>query len=152
MATDNVQRVLVASDRFGDIEVDTTQVLHFPEGLLGFPDARRFAMFDPQGTDTYYWLQSVDDPSLAFLTVVPWVFCPEYEPELPPEDEERLGLEAPTDAIVLCLLTVHREAGVERPSGITANLLGPLVVNATTRLGRQVVLVEGGHPLRAPLA
>lgn len=137
----------VASERFGDIEIADEHVVAFPDGLLGFPESHRFAMIDSHDTGTYFWLQSVDDPSLAFLTVVPWAFFPEYEPDLPEAEQEALQLDNAADAIVLCLLTVHREQKL-----ITANLLGPLVVNARTRLGRQVVLAESGYPVRAPLA
>jgi flagellar assembly factor FliW len=139
--------VLVASDRFGELDIADDRILQFPEGLLGFPTARRFAMVDSHDTGTYYWLQSLEDPSLAFLTVVPWAFFPEYEPELPRGDQDSLALTDPADALVLCILTVQREA-----KQITANLLGPLVVNAKTRVGRQVVLAESGYPVRAPLA
>lgn len=139
--------MLVASDRFGDIEIDDDRVLVFPEGLLGFPDARRFAMIDSHDTNVYFWLQSVEDPALAFLSVVPWAFFPDYQLDLPPAEERALGLETEADVLVLCLLTVQRDQKV-----ITANLLGPLVINAKTRIGRQVVLADSGYPVRAPLA
>jgi flagellar assembly factor FliW len=139
--------VQVASDRFGALDVDDERILEFDEGLLGFPDARRFALIDSHDTGVYYWLQSVDDPALAFLTVVPWPFFPDYEPDLSDDEQGALALRAASEAMVLCLLTVQRES-----QAITANLLGPLVVNSTTRKGRQVVLAESGYPVRAPLA
>lgn len=139
--------VQVASDRFGVVEIDDDRVLSFPDGLLGFPDARRFALVDSHDTGTYFWLQSVDDPALAFLTVAPWAFFPDYEPDIPRMDEEALGLASPADVMVLCILTVQREHKM-----ITANLLGPLVINSRSRVGRQVVLADSGYPVRAPLA
>jgi flagellar assembly factor FliW len=139
--------MLISSDRFGDLEVAEERVLMFPEGLLGFPDARRFAMVDSHDTGMYFWLQSVDDPALAFLSVVPWAFFPEYTVELPDAEEKALGIRSEEDVLVLCLLTVQRDRGL-----ITANLLGPLVVNTVDRVGRQVVLAESGYPVRAPLA
>ena len=142
-----MRAVHVASDRFGALDIDEARILTFEEGLLGFPHARRFALIDSHDTGVYYWLQSLDDPSLAFLTVVPWPFFPDYEPELPEPEQHSLELRSPSEAMVLCLLTVQREAQT-----ITANLLGPLVVNSTTRKGRQVVLAESGYPVRAPLA
>ncbi|MGE0881186.1 MAG: flagellar assembly protein FliW [Acidimicrobiia bacterium] len=139
--------MLVASDRFGDLEIEDDKVLEFPEGLLGFPAAKRFAMIDSHDTGVYFWLQSIDDPALAFLSVVPWPFFPDYEPELSDDVQQALAIDQEEDAIVLCLLTVQREQ-----EAITANLLGPLVVNSHTRLGRQLVLAESGYSVRAPLA
>jgi flagellar assembly factor FliW len=148
--------VLVESEKLGEIEVDETKVLTFPHGLLGFDDMRRFALVDTHDSGLYYWLQSLDDPGLAFLTAVPWPFFPDYEFELPDADRDALGLVEPDDSsagdaptMVLCLLTVDHAADDQRD--ITANLLGPLVINSTTRVGRQVVLVDGDFTTRAPL-
>ena len=139
--------VLVATERFGELEVDDERVLDFPEGLPGFREARRFVMVEVPENDVFFWLQSLDDPSLAFLCTVPWPFFPDYEPELPETDQEALELTEASDAMVLCLLTVRREE-----QEVTANLLGPLVVNQRTRTGRQVVLADSTWPLRAPLS
>lgn len=137
--------VLIESERLGSVEVDDSKVLTFDDGLLGFPGVRRFALIDAGDDATYFWLQAIDDPQLAFLAVVPWAFYPEYEPELSDSDQELLALADASDALVLCLLTVADEV-------ITANLLGPLVVNAHTRSGRQVVLGNTDYSARVPLA
>jgi flagellar assembly factor FliW len=141
-----VAAMRVATARFGEIEVDDERVILCPEGLPGFPDARRFVLVDVRETGVFYWLQSLDDPALAFLAVVPWPFFPDYEPELPDADRDALGLSSADDALVLCLLTVHRDDEV-----ITANLMAPVVVNRHTRRARQVVLADAGWPLQAPL-
>ncbi|QGG94662.1 flagellar assembly protein FliW [Actinomarinicola tropica] len=136
--------MLIESEQLGAVEIDDTKVLSFPDGLLGFPDVTRFALVDAGDDATYFWLQSLDDPQLAFLATVPWPFFPEYEPVLSDSDQDALDLQDPGDAMVLCLLTISDDA-------VTANLLGPLVVNAVSRTGRQVVL-DGDLPTRAPLA
>jgi flagellar assembly factor FliW len=139
--------MLVASDRFGAVEVGDDRVLNFPDGILGFPDAHKFALIDSQDSGVYFWLQAIDDPSLAFLAVVPWAFFPDYQIDLPTTEEESLSLGSETDVLVLCLLTVLRDENL-----ITANLLGPLVINTSGQVGRQVVLADSGYPVRAPLA
>jgi flagellar assembly factor FliW len=150
--------VRVESEKLGDIEVDETKVLTFPHGLLGFDAMRRFALVDTHDSGFYFWLQSLDDPGLAFLTAVPWPFFPDYEFELPDADRDALGLVEPDETsddasnptMVLCLLTVG-SADDAPGHEITANLLGPLVINTATRVGRQVVLVDGDFTTRAPL-
>lgn len=137
--------MLIESEQLGTVDVDESKVLSFPEGLLGFPDVTRFALVDAGDDGTYFWLQALDDPQLAFLAAVPWAFFPDYEPELTESDQATLSLGDAHDAIVLCLLTIRDEA-------VTANLLGPLVVNAVTRQGRQIVLGDSDYPTRAPLA
>jgi flagellar assembly factor FliW len=139
--------VLVRSDRLGDLEVDEDKLLRFPDGLLGFPTATTFVMVAVDETEAYQWLQSVDDPALSFLCVIPWHFFPDYEPEVDPVTQQDLGLDDASDAIVLCFVTIREN----EPTTVTANLLGPLVVNTLTRVGRQVVLAESGYPARAAL-
>ena len=67
----------IESDKLGQLEVDESTVLTFPQGLLGFDEARRFALVDTHDSGVYFWLQSIDDPALAFLTAVPWPFFEE---------------------------------------------------------------------------
>ena len=137
--------MLIESERLGSVEVDETKVLTFADGLLGFPDAQRFALVDASDDGTYFWLQSLDDPHLAFLAAIPWAFFPDYEPELSRSDQEAMAITDPSEVMVLCLLTITEEA-------VTANLLGPLVVNAETREGRQIVLDNSDYSARVPLA
>ena len=138
----------IESEKLGQLEVDETTVLTFPQGLLGFDDARRFALVDTHESGAYFWLQSIDDPKLAFLTAVPWPFFESYEFELADSDRDALGLsdDGAADTMVLCLLTIDRSGGA-----ITANLLGPLVINSETRVGRQIVLSDPELTTRAPL-
>ena len=137
--------MLIESERLGAVEVDETKILTFPEGLLGFPADQRFALVDAGDDGTYFWLQSIDDAHLAFLAAVPWAFFPDYEPELSQVDQDDLAITDPSQALVFCLLTFTEEA-------VTANLLGPLVVNAATRIGRQIVLDDSNYSARVPLA
>jgi flagellar assembly factor FliW len=141
-----VPLVRVVTERFGELDVEDDRVLDFPDGLPGFSEATRFALVPVTGNEAFFWLQSVDDPALAFLSAIPWPFFPDYEPEVPDADQEALGLTTPDDVLVLCLLTIRRE---ERQ--VTANLMGPLVVNQLTRTGRQIVLADSDYPLQAPL-
>lgn len=137
--------MLIESERLGAVEVDESKVMTFADGLLGFPDTNRFALVDAGDDGTYFWLQSLDDPRLAFLAAVPWAFFPDYEPELSMSEQEALGITDPSEVLVFCLLTITEEA-------VTANLLGPLVVNSNTREGRQIVLDNSEYSARVPLA
>ena len=141
-----VAAVRVTTERFGDLEVAADRVLSFPDGLPGFAEAHGFVLVDVTDNEEFYWLQSADDPSLAFLCANPWPFYPDYAPEVPDDDQSALELDTAEDAMVLTILTVHREENL-----VTANLLGPVVVNQRTRMGRQVVLFGDEYPVQAPL-
>lgn len=123
-------------------------VLRFPDGIPGFPQAQRFVLRDlsESGDGAFQLLESVDDADLAMVVTVPWLFFPDYALELDDIDRHELGLERPEDAVVFCAVTTGEDG-----EAVYANLLGPFVVNARTRTGRQVVLADGSLPLRARL-
>ena len=130
------------------IEVPTEAVeLTFAAGLPGFPNDHHFVL-EPWGApdSPFATLVSTDNADTGFVVVSPFVFYPDYEFDLPDETAERLGLDDPSDVVVLSVVTVG-----ERSQESTINLLGPIVVNRRTHEACQAVL-DGTHDVRAPLA
>lgn len=123
-----------------------TQHLEFDDGIPGFPDARRFQLVELVEDGAFQLLQSVDDPDLALVVAVPWLFFPDYSPEITDVDQAGLGIEQQDDAVVFCAVTLDSD---QRTAHM--NLLGPFVVNVKTRKGRQIVLTDQDFPLRAEL-
>jgi flagellar assembly factor FliW len=141
-----VNDVIIRSDRFGEIEIEPDRLIEFSDGILGFPESRRFAMLDANDTGLYFWLQCVEDPALAFLSVIPWEFFPDYTVDLSDDIERSLAVAAESDVLVLALVTVQADT-----RELTANLLGPLVINVVAKRGCQLVLADSGFSVRAPL-
>jgi flagellar assembly factor FliW len=127
--------VLITSEHLGDVDVAEENVIEFPDGLLGFPECTRFALISAEESGVYAWLQSTDQAELSFLVVVPAPFFPDYEPEISEADCAALELVEPADAQILCLVTIQTTL-------VTANLLGPVVLNVANRRARQVVLTD----------
>lgn len=150
MAEESVaERIVVESERLGVVEADPERVLQMTSPIFGFGGSRRYAVLSPPGQEgsAFAWLQSLDEPKLAFVVVNPFEFFPDYDFELPTPDQRELGIESPEECAVLALVTVpHSE-----PSALTANLVAPLVVNARTKAARQIVLYESGYHTRHPL-
>ena len=59
--------MLVANTRFGDLEISEEQIIYFPKGIIGFEGLERYVLLN--ATDKVSWLQSVDEPALAFPVV-----------------------------------------------------------------------------------
>ncbi|MFN8051675.1 MAG: flagellar assembly protein FliW [Acidimicrobiales bacterium] len=137
--------VLISSERFGDVDCEESSTLSFPRGLLGFEDQTAFAVVPVDEDGIYSWLQSANDPALAFLVTSPHFFFADYEPDVDDADLAELDLTDPSETLVLCLLTVGEDS-------ITANLLGPVVVNTRTRVARQVVLTDNRWSTRESLS
>jgi flagellar assembly factor FliW len=123
-----------------------TRSLLFEEGLVGCPDWRRFEIDPNVAGPAIHLLRCLDVEGVALYAADPFTIVPDYEFEIADPDAEALGLSDPKDALVLVVLTVH-----EDPPGVTANLLGPLVVNVTTGRARQLVLASSEYSVRQPV-
>ncbi len=134
------------TSRFGEVTVEESAVISFPEGVVGFPDVRRFVIFDgPEGTP-FKWLQAVDRPELAFVICDPALFKPDYQVGATKEHLASLKLAKPEDAVICVILSVPTD-----PWKMTANLLGPVVFNAESKLGRQLVLSGPEYTTKHPV-
>ena len=56
--------------RFGEIEIDESRIIEMPVGIIGFED-RRFVIISPDRYGQFFWLQSLDNPDLAFVVTDP---------------------------------------------------------------------------------
>jgi flagellar assembly factor FliW len=138
---DESRRTDVASDDPEDY------VIVLERGIPGLTHHDRFIL-TPLGEDDspFSELRSIEEPDVAVIVTVPWVFFPEYAPELPDTEREELGISSPEDAIVFCPVTLDGEN-----HQIFLNLLGPFVVNTHTQIGRQLVLADSEWPVRAAI-
>jgi len=127
----------VRTSRFGEVEVAEETLIHLDEGILGFPHDKRFILLEHDTEDTpFKWLQSADSPDLAFVVIDPGELVVKYHFELEDDVVEALGSSRQADYIPMVIVNIPRED----PIRMTANLRGPVVVNAQSRRGRQIVL------------
>jgi len=82
----------IETTRFGRMPVDEERILTFPRGLLGFPDHRRFALIQTGNENYFFWLQSIDEPSLAFVVTDPSIFFKDYQCPVKEETQQELQL------------------------------------------------------------
>lgn len=122
------------------------KILFFPDGLPGFPELHRFLLVDFHEDGIFQQLQSIDDPDVAMIVTVPWLFMPDYAPVLGDAEQAGLELERAEDAIVFVPVSFDPD-----DKQVFLNLLGPFVVNGTTRRGLQVVLTGSEYSPRTPI-
>jgi flagellar assembly factor FliW len=134
----------IQTSRFGRMTVDEERVMTFPRGLLGFPNHNAFALIQTGEENYFFWLQSVDDPNLAFVVTDPAIFFKDYQVPVREETSTELQL---TDPSFLQMFVICNKVG----DWLTGNLLGPILVNANNRLATQVVLTEKKWTTRQPL-
>lgn len=138
--------VKCTSTRFGTFEVPDGSIVRFPSGLLGFPEQQQYVILDHDTEAPFKWLQSVDEPDLAFVLMDPATFHHDYHVEVPADALAEIKGEQRDDLTLVVILTIPSDD----PGRITANLRGPLLISHKTKLGKQLVLPEE-FPTRHPL-
>ncbi len=132
---------------FGVLPYEPSAVLEFPEGLPAFEDEHRFILIDRQDLKPLVFLQSLDSPGLCFLTVPVGVVAADYSLELA---EENTALSVPRKPEigkdVACLVIVTL-----RPTGPTANLLAPVVIDLKNLRAIQAVMPGSSYSIQHPL-
>lgn len=134
----------IQTSRFGWMSVDEDRVMTFPRGLLGFPSFTRYALVQAGEDNYFFWLQCVDEPTLAFVVTDPTIFFRNYTVPMKEETQQELEL---TDPSFAQMFVICNKVG----DWLTGNLLGPILVNAENRLAQQVVLTEKKWTTRQPL-
>ncbi|MED4923522.1 flagellar assembly protein FliW [Anoxybacillus geothermalis] len=120
----------------GTVAVKEEDIIHFPHGLPGFADKKRFVLL-PLADTPFVILQSVETPALGFVLIEPFSYFPTYEFELDEATVEQLDIESERDVAVYVILTV-----ADPFHETTANLQAPVVINARKRFGKQVILTN----------
>jgi flagellar assembly factor FliW len=132
--------------RFGILEVQESELITFPAGMMGFPQLRRYVLLDNPTGGPFKWLQSVEMPAIAFVTADPLHFFPDYRISVRRADLEPIHLASASDGYVLVVLTVRPNVAES-----TANLAGPVILNVKERLACQIVLNDPTYHTRHPL-
>ncbi len=136
--------MILSNTRFGNIEISEEDVITFPEGLIGFPSTSKFVLITVKEDSAFRWLQSAEEPALAFLVADPFRFVPDYDVELPGHVQTQFaGLDS--NAIVL-FTTATIPKG--KPKDLTLNLAGPIFIHAGCRKGFQAVLENDAYTVR----
>lgn len=134
----------VPGTRFGDIELDDAKTIVFARGLIGFPDAIRYVLLEPQGSGPVGWLQSLDVPELAFPVIDGSLIGTPY----PQPGAAQLAHDAGLGGKDVAVLVI---VAASKATGLVANLLAPLVVDLESRCGAQVVLDPRKFAAAAPV-
>lgn len=139
----------VSTRYFGEVEIDDEKIIHFQNGLFGFEEYKDYTILydiDAEGDPFFSWLQCVTEKSLAFPVVNPQKVKADYDPVVEDALLEPLGELAPEDLVVLLLATVPQD--VKKAS---ANLKAPLIINAGTKQGIQIIAENADYPVKYPL-
>ena len=131
---------------FGEQEVDESKIITFPQGIIGFEDAKKYALLSPLGDGVFpMWLQSVDSKEPCFVVYDPMEIYGDYRFAI--SDEEQALLKIDENSQYRCLAVAIVPEDYRKT---TINLRCPIVVNTKERVAAQVILTEH-YEFKAPV-
>ena len=131
--------MIITTTRFGEIEVPEECIITFADGIPGFPEETKFALFPYEEDSPFSILQSITDPNLTFLLADPYRFYNDYVFELEDAMAAEWGFSPDNPPHVYTVATMR-----DTLEEMTVNLLAPIVINWPKRTGAQII-IENKH-------
>lgn len=138
--------MLVKTKYFGEIDLTEDKIITLDNGLMGFENYKKYTILYDSGADgqpNISWLQSVEEPGLALPVISPFLVKPDYNPVVEDEVLKPLGELNEENLAIFLVLTVP-----SRPEEVTANLKAPVIINADTRQGCQIIVENKDYVIK----
>lgn len=140
----------VTTKIFGEIEISDDKIIVFENGIIGFPDLKRFALLHDgdHGSDNagIRFLQSMDEPAFAMPVIDPLIVKPDYDPEVNDELLASAGKVTEDNILVLVTVTIPKDL-----TQMSVNLQGPFVINVEEHKACQVIVEGHEYPVKFPI-
>ena len=129
--------MVLETKNFGEVEIKEEDIIFFEYGIPGFESMTKFVILGKTDApdDPFLWLQSTENPNLAFVIMNPRDLVFDYEAEIDMFTANLLKIKDENDALIYCIVTVPQDI-----SKISINLKAPIIINAKDNRGCQVVL------------
>jgi len=139
----------IKTTRFGTITIEEEKIITMPFGMLGFPDVKRYVILQHKENSPFFWYQSVDDPALAFVIMSPFLFKPDYDVDVENVLKEMSWNEEEKQDNLELYVVVNIPKGA--PDKMTANFIGPILINNKIHQAVQMVISDSPYTHKFPL-
>jgi len=139
--------MIVNTALLGEVEVEESKIIRFVQGMPGFEQLKSFILLNPDPELPFSYLQSTDQPEVAFLLTDPFIFFPAYEFQLPDLVVEELGISDEKFVQIWSVVSMKDDV-----RSATLNLLAPVVINSEQMSGHQVILQNTSYTTKHAIA
>lgn len=131
---------------FGDIDVKDSDIIVFSEGLLGFPDLKKYVFLKHPELEHVKWLQSLENEYIHFLLLSPFTVDPNYEIIMDIDLKKELECPDASHIAIFCIASVP-----ENTKHSTINLKAPVLINFLKCLGKQIIVEKDDYSTKKPI-
>jgi flagellar assembly factor FliW len=135
----------IETTRFGKVKIDSDHVVEFRDGMIGFNPIKKYVLVESPGMPLVMWLQSVDEPDVAFPLIEPWFFRSDYKCVITDADKHSVSFSDSDHLKILVVMTIPED--LEK---MTVNLKAPVVINLNKGLATQTIIQDKTLEVRVP--
>lgn len=125
--------MLVKSRFLGELQIDESKIITFEDGILGFENIKEYCIVPIPQNEGFFLLQSRVDEDISFVLINPWNTFKDYEIDIEDSYLKSMDIDGFSQLAVYSIISFKK-------NDTTANLLAPVVINAETKKGAQIVL------------
>lgn len=125
--------------QFGNVEIDETKIITLPKGIPGFSESKKFIILDHDDIRPFHSFQCVETPDLSFIIMDPFLFMTDYSVDIEPYIRDMKWEKDTSEDLFLYVII---NATDPDPRNITANLMGPLLINIKKNQGVQMIVSD----------
>lgn len=135
--------MIVKTKNFGEIETDDNNIFTFDCGIPGFEKLKKFTIIKNDTDSPFSWLQSLEEPEISFIIMDVYNIFPNYDPLVYDDDLKSLGKIENNNLIIYNIVVIPPII-----SQMSVNLKAPIVINAETKKGKQIITKNEDYPIK----
>ncbi|WP_342566964.1 flagellar assembly protein FliW [Psychrobacillus sp. FSL K6-4046] len=135
--------MLIKTKFFGEIELNSEQLWHFPKGIPGFEDEREFALLPIEGNTMFQVLQSTNVSEIALIVANPYTLVENYSFNIDEPTIELLDIKKEEDIFVLGVLSLKDPLETS-----TINLQAPIIFHLSKKMAKQMIINDQQFSVR----
>lgn len=138
--------MLINSNRFGSFEISDDKIIKMQKPILGFEGLNSYCLIEQEEFHPFMWLQSINDPAIAFIVVNPVLFFSDYRIRIHSKEVADLAVKSPENVETYVIVTIPKN-----PNEMSVNLQGPILINTENNMAKQLVMVNSVYQVNHPL-
>ena len=130
----------IETPKLGKLTYDPKEVIEFPEGLYGFEEYNRYLYVEGQDDTLFSYLQCLDNTEITFIVANPRQIVKNYMLTVSENEMNGLDMRCEEDLLDYVIITIP-----DNIEEMSANLLGPIIINKKTKIGKQAISLNPNY-------
>ena len=101
--------MLINTLKFGPLEIPENKIITMAKPVLGFEELTKYRLVELEEFKPFLWLQSINDPAVAFIVVNPAIFYNDYRIDINPKEIAEIEAKDPGHIETYVIASVPNE-------------------------------------------